>query len=274
MWITFSAVQGPPRAYIHRLSPTTHSGGGDLVVQLPASGDYPQGISTIRLVADGELAVNFDVIRELTKLNGLDEWYSGIIHPIHVARKGADLVLTFARGHGLGSRTVTNAIHVLESDSTLTQGTAFFIGPNVVCTCAHCVGEDTVLVQSTAPLREFKTSILAIDHSRDVAVLKVEGFHVRRWLPIAYANLSTETGVVAYGFPQYQLGDSIQRVRLNITGTRSFHGLQLSVVTGGIIAGMSGCPVLDADRRVVGMALRGGQTPDDSERQEFQAISV
>jgi hypothetical protein len=272
MHITFPPVKGRPRAYIGRLHPALRRMGVDLAVELPSDGDGSKYFSEIGFIRDGQWAVNFDVLRELAKLTGLDDWYNGILHPIHVEANGPSTILAFSRGQGMDSIAIANAIHVLETESTCNQGTAFSIGPSIVCTCAHCVNEDTELIETKPPFRRFSTKVLTVDQTRDVAVLEVIGLKVPRWLPIFNSELHNGVKPIAFGFPRYQLGDSVQRVPLTITGTRQFHGLPLQTVTGGIIAGMSGCPILDDRRRVIGIAIRGGVSHDDSAREEFQAI--
>ncbi len=163
------------------------------------------------------------------------------------------------------------AVCVIESEDHQAQGTAFAIGPRLFATCEHCVYSDTHVFSAKAVSVKAAIEVVARDAVHDLVVFRAD-------LDVPHLSLSEEASIedrhqyLAIGFPRYQLGDSTQSYPLSPTGTRNFHGVRLALVTGGILAGMSGSPVLNDRREVVGMAMRGGKDADEAARDEFQAV--
>jgi V8-like Glu-specific endopeptidase len=171
----------------------------------------------------------------------------------------------------LDRKSREDAIVVLESDQN--QGSAFAIGDGLFLTCHHCLEDGTKLFAHRTTLARHKIAVVFDDAAHDVALIRTDEYApiplpVEFW-PAAYSDWAE---AVAIGFPKFNPGDSHQTVSLKATGTRRFRGVQLVLVTGGILAGMSGCPVLNRRGCVIGMAMRGGDSRDEGERNEFQGF--
>jgi len=57
------------------------------------------------------------------------------------------------------------------------------------------------------------------------------------------------------------VGDGVHMDRGHITQTRTYHGVPHFIISPTIVKGHSGGPVLDASNRIVGVAVKGVDTP-------------
>lgn len=158
------------------------------------------------------------------------------------------------------------AVWVVEHfDGDMAQGTAFFLKDVGLITAAHCVdGSDKIEVyHPSKPANAFKATVIKRDKTRDLAILghsipDTEYFELERSpKPVAVGE-----DLIAVGYPNFGPGD-----RLNVRGGQVSslpvkHGLKLIEVTQKLSQGMSGGPLLDGEKKVVGVVHKGGPGED------------
>jgi predicted Zn finger-like uncharacterized protein len=157
----------------------------------------------------------------------------------------------------------------------IAQGSGFFcMEPGLVLTNAHVLG--MLRSDSTAPANvevvmhsgqpnEIKTAgtVIGVDRSNDLAMLRVSGNQLPEPLPVDSANKLVETQkVYIFGFPlgsslgkQITISESsVSALRRDDTGT-----LAQVQVNGGMHPGNSGGPVADTRGVVIGVSVAGIQ---------------
>ena len=164
------------------------------------------------------------------------------------------------------------------------HGSGFAVGPNRVVTNAHVVelaarypGNVIVGVVPSEGDRSFQARLVAVDASRDLALLEVRG---ARLPPLTLFNGAVSEGeaLVALGYPgnvdlatartsaDFIAPLSPVRSAGIFSGRRSLEGTEVLVHTASIARGNSGGPLLDRCGRVVGVnsALTRGDDGDAS----------
>ena len=74
--------------------------------------------------------------------------------------------------------------------------------------------------------------------------------------------------LIIAGYPNYQFGDSAYVTETRVAGTRTVTAQSRYLLDGPIVAGINGEPVLDKDGRVVGIAVTGADTMENSQNTE------
>lgn len=164
------------------------------------------------------------------------------------------------------------ALFVVESESFSEQGTAFSVGKSNFITCSHCLRDDTQIfsvsdVTTRVPIQVLKNAKFA-----DIALITADLSLTPGVFPGASSSIETGDEVLVVGFPSYAPGASVQVYPATATGTKMLHGVELVILDSGILVGMSGGPVFGKDGTFVGVAIRGGTSPDDLGRNEFCAL--
>jgi hypothetical protein len=154
-------------------------------------------------------------------------------------------------------------IRLLDKDGeTLSQGSGFLVGPELVATCYHVVqGGVTAQVQTADKIIYPVTGVVAHDAARDLAVLKVRKLADAPPLELGdSAALKPGQDIVVMGSPlglQGSVSDGIT------SGLRSLPTIgEVIQVTAPISPGNSGGPLFTSDGKVVGVVshiLEGGQ---------------
>lgn len=78
--------------------------------------------------------------------------------------------------------------------------------------------------------------------------------------------------VAVAGFPNYRLGDSGSIVPGRVVGFRPVSAIRRALLSCPIVFGMSGGPVLDGDNKVVGVAVTGAPTMEESTKTENHGV--
>ena len=81
-------------------------------------------------------------------------------------------------------------------------------------------------------------------------------------------NLQIGDPITLLGFPRHHLGDSVQVAPGPIIQSRMYFGVPHFIIQPAIIQGNSGGPVLDKTNRVVGVAVKGLNTPGRFSRED------
>lgn len=161
--------------------------------------------------------------------------------------------------------TYARSVFVLEGHDCTSQGTCFFISDRLLVTAAHAVPESNAYIMS--PSFSSKTYDVTVKHKddhRDFAVLELTGDPIDGTAPllIAPGNKGPTVGsnVCILGFPNYAPGKDLNLRDTTISAPRTRNGVNHYAVDAPIISGNSGGPVLDQQDRVVGIAVRGGNS--------------
>jgi S1-C subfamily serine protease len=155
----------------------------------------------------------------------------------------------------------------------IAQGSGFFsLVPGIVITNAHVLGMlressmppvrvEVVLHSGELNERKLIGTVVGVDRSNDLAVLRVRGDGLPKPLAVASAGQLLETQkVYIFGFPLgAQLGKNITVSDSSVSSLRRDASGQLNQiqVNGGMHPGNSGGPVTDARGVVIGVAVAG-----------------
>jgi RNA-directed DNA polymerase len=144
-------------------------------------------------------------------------------------------------------------------------GTAFVYDKGLIVTAAHVLmgGNKVfpyVLVSHPhAPAKRFECNVVAIDVHRDIAVLDLsqKAHSLSRIRFEAGHAPSVGDSVISVGFPGYFFGGKHHIQQHGIAGSFVASGIQKHSITGTVVGGLSGGPVLNAEYQVVGLVHRG-----------------
>ncbi len=150
--------------------------------------------------------------------------------------------------------SVVEILGTVEGTSETSYGTGFaFLEPSLVVTNAHVVrGVPQVMVRTWGGALLASVTVLHVDESVDLAVLRVVGLDARP-LPAAAIEIpNVGDSVVAVGHPrgyEFTVSDGI------VSAIRALQegGVKLIQTTAPISPGSSGGPLLDVEGRVVGV---------------------
>lgn len=201
-------------------------------------------INFIAFIRGRDDAVSVKFLRQLAKLDSECQ-----VRPITVSAQAIDRVLA-------------QAIWLLEDEEGF-QGTAFAAEGYGLLTAWHLAEHPTM--QASQPWISPKTYPVAVERKSedvDMAQLRIETTPMVQ-LQISSANNGVHVGdqITLAGFPHYHVGDSVHIARGPVTQERKYFGVQHFVIQPVIVKGNSGGPVLDKTNRVVGIAVKGLDTP-------------
>lgn len=167
---------------------------------------------------------------------------------------------------------VRDALWVLESDKALKQGTAFTLQGYGVITCAHVLGPATKAFRAENPTQLFSLRVLATSAALDLAIINIEGPTGHELRKGRTARLAVGSKIVVAGYPNFRLGDSGWVSSGSVAGFRTVSTVRRILVDTPIIAGCSGGPVLDAQNRVVGVAVTGADRMEHADGTEHHGV--
>lgn len=152
--------------------------------------------------------------------------------------------------------------NVFVLDSSENQGTGFILDGIGLVTCQHVLGEDLNAYKATCPENKYAVKILKEDDILDVAVLKLEGLKLSSYLHKGESGkLKIGDSIRVVGFPDYAPGETIHDYPGVIVGQKICFGNKRFNVSAQIYKGNSGGPVLNAEGKVVGIAVTGEDRP-------------
>ena len=171
---------------------------------------------------------------------------------------------------------ISRALWVLESNTEIEQGSAFFLRGYGLVTCAHVAEKTSFAYQTFNPGKKYLFKIEKKNESLDLAILSIQENVLNVSLDKGDSNTANITdSVVLAGFPQKGFGDSHRIVWARIAQKKTLHGVNYLLIDQSIIEGNSGGPLLAADGKVVGVAARGAATPTEAmETVEHGAIEI
>ncbi|MCW5676225.1 MAG: trypsin-like peptidase domain-containing protein [Xanthobacteraceae bacterium] len=160
------------------------------------------------------------------------------------------------------------AVWVIEYfiDDKSEQGTAFFLEGVGLVTADHVIaqlpkGQSADLHNLSEPGKKFKaTPTDKRCATRDLAILDHD-IPEKSYLFLSAASAPEQTNddVIALGFPNYGIGEQLQKRRGHINGRATKHGVKFIEVSSILAGGISGGPVVNDRYEVIAIALRGGK---------------
>ena len=149
-----------------------------------------------------------------------------------------------------------------ETEVKSSQGTAFFLKDVGLVTAFHCVegGKDIEIYHPTKPANKFPVSVAKHCTNRDLALLahtvSLEDYFE---LDTVFSSVQDGDPIVALGYPAFGVGDGLSRRAGNVNSISMKGGIKYIEVSPRLSPGISGGPLLNADKKVVGIAHKGGQ---------------
>ena len=140
------------------------------------------------------------------------------------------------------------------------QGTAFFVKGVGLLSALHCVdgAKELEIYHYTRPANRFLVEVKKTCKHRDLALMSYS-LPTTEFFELELATSSARTGsnVDAFGFPHYHTGDTLNIRNGNITSRKVLHSVRYIELNQLVVNGMSGGPVLNHDRQVVGIIHKG-----------------
>ena len=169
---------------------------------------------------------------------------------------------------------INNCTYVLESDDAdhWAQGSGFSVASLGLLTSQHVVEKAQrfyICASSGKPmgLLTMKNDCVSYDAQIDFALLKPQKLEITGGFQMGNSrNIARGDNVILVGYPEYSKGNSPTVQQCSVTGLRKYMGEDLWTVSGRIVHGASGGPVLDENYNVIGIIKAG--VPSDAEEKE------
>jgi S1-C subfamily serine protease len=156
------------------------------------------------------------------------------------------------------------AVWVVDNDSDISQGSAFFLKGVGLVTAAHCAkGAKEVEVYHPSKRNiKFKASVAKRDEKLDLAILShtipaTEYYELER----SFVAVAVGSDLTAIGYPDFGPGDGLNVREGKVSSLPVKNDVSMIEVTQKLSQGMSGGPLLDGNDAVVGVTHKGG--PDE-----------
>lgn len=144
------------------------------------------------------------------------------------------------------------------------NGTAFTVDRGYIATADHVVVEDgnvwpvITVRREEDPAKLYECDLVSRCPVSDIAILKLrEPDHSLTRIRFKLAKDVDHGRVTSFGFPQYFPGHKAHSESHGVTGVVPASGIKRLRLTGTILGGMSGGPVVDEECAVVGLVHRG-----------------
>lgn len=202
-----------------------------------------------------------------------------------VERDGLDvkLVLPISRkvANNIDAERATFAVECIQDfkelkEPLVSSGTCFIYREKYIVTCWHVIsprleGFDKPFTFDDASIelhdynkKKLKVKILAKCEGRDIALLEPE-FDISAYPYFSPADKSPSSGdlLQILGFPNYRTSKKVSRTNTELmTEQYPKHGVQYIEVKDTIRKGNSGGPVIDGNKKIVGLAVEGATQAD------------
>lgn len=185
-------------------------------------------------------------------------WMNKQVLPVVMEHNRMRVLRAMPRPPQFDPERILDALVVLECEESIRQGTGFLLEGIGFVTCHHVLGPRTEAFLPTPPFTRHPVRVVAANPTLDLALVSIDGAIDRRPLIRGSAD---QLGLMAHmavaGFPNFRYGDSGIIVPGLVVGFRPVSGVRRLLTNAGIVAGMSGGPVLSNNHTVIGIAVTG-----------------
>jgi RNA-directed DNA polymerase len=163
--------------------------------------------------------------------------------------------------HVAQDEVMKQAVWLLLGKDDHPQGTAFAVESGTLLTAWHCVEQEMWATRPGFDSKRYPVKVEKRDVIRDLAQISIQAR-----VPVQFqigddSQLQIGRSISLLGFPNYHDGDSVAFRRGHITQLRAYLKIPHFLIDADVVVGNSGGPVLDERNRVVGIAVKGVQTP-------------
>lgn len=169
---------------------------------------------------------------------------------------------------------LTSSLCILECETDLKQGTAFYLQNIGFITCSHSLGTNTKVFFADKLNKKYDIEVIKKHDAIDLAIFNIKGFTSPT---IGYLSTSSDEikqmdHIIISGFPNYQFGDTGVITPGIVTGFRKKSAITRILTNAPIVAGTSGGPVFNSESKVIGVAVTGADSINESHKTEENAI--
>ncbi|MHB1419863.1 MAG: reverse transcriptase domain-containing protein [Bacillota bacterium] len=167
-----------------------------------------------------------------------------------------------------------DGVWVLESTSSDTQGTGFYLAGYGLVTCAHVITNDMVAFNPLNPLIKHSVSLKYWNEDLDLATLDFDAGRSYEFIA-RFGRPRIGEHLTVAGFPNYSQRATLWRDTGPVTGFRDRFDHPRILIDCHISAGASGSPVFDLYKRVIGVASNGAPRFRDAHKEvDFGVIPI
>ncbi|MGX8012217.1 S1 family peptidase [Mesorhizobium sp. ORM8.1] len=199
--------------------------------------------------------------------NQVAEWFYQYALPGAEAANRARIQRAIPTPPAFDVGCIQDSCWVVENETTLSQGTAFFLEGVGFVTCAHVVlgdqdsiATDIKLFHPTQTSAEYSLKDFRLHRFLDLAVFqsdaKPEGSLVRS----ANDDFPILAHVAVCGYPNFRKGDSCFLSPGLVVAHRVVSGVRRFLTNAPIVAGMSGGPAISGSGEVMGILTHGAKS--------------
>jgi S1-C subfamily serine protease len=166
-------------------------------------------------------------------------------------------------------------VWILESEESMSQGTAFVVENYGVVTCSHVLTPGTEIFQGANLSKKYPIRIVKENETIDAALIEIQDADLKDLDSLTIGNpddISIQDDIYVIGYPNFRAGDSGIIHPGKITGFRTVSGVRRLLTNAPIISGNSGGPVLDSKGNVIGIAATGADSMIRAMDTEFHSI--
>ena len=156
---------------------------------------------------------------------------------------------------------INENVWILECEKTGRQGTAFMLFGIGLVTCRHVLSEYTRAFRADNTKEKYPIVVKNENRNIDLAILELVANGSPGLKQNAELEMSRGMPVKIVGFSNYRCGDTCSIVDSQIVSFRTAFDVDRIQVGHGIIYGMSGGPVFNSNREVMGVAVSGAKEP-------------
>lgn len=162
---------------------------------------------------------------------------------------------------------ISSGLAVLQTDNN--NGTAFLLEDLGIITCQHVLEENSNAAELFRTIKhgeKHSFKVIKKDAEIDIAVIESDITGLKPFKRGDFSKLDKGSMVIIAGFPDYHDGDPAFINTAKVMGRVKRFGMEILRLDKGIIAGMSGGPVLNEDLEVIGIAQYGAANIDEQDK--------
>ncbi len=203
-----------------------------------------------------------------------------LVHPLNVLVQ-KEIPKTQVLNFKYDITKIFDNIFVIESESGMKQGTAFYLKNVGLITCDHCIRDeksneifkDLKIFRGKTFSKKHEVNVIKSNTDLDIAVLSVIPDFLNDGLEMCNSNdLELQQDIAIVGFPNYNFGDEGSLIQSKIASFRNYAGIKHILVSNPIISGNSGGPGINMKGEVVGIAVTGADKMSNANETEKHGL--